>query len=281
MMSTCFVIFINNGKIAMPVCTIEGNTSVWMKLLRLLQKKKLWPVHEVQRQREAQLGLRQCIQNLQDKEVELKSELRNLADQARVEQKHGNKGKLKMLLTSSSGKRANLSLTARKRLALEQQLEALSTTQLNQEVLASMQQTSAVLKSMGLEDKLATTDEVMQELEESQRDIAGLQDALSTAVATECDDSALEAELELLLHDVPDMEVPVTINSIDKRLADAKKDADKAEVPAAGVVSDVTAETVAVSQNTSGAPNSAPPLAENLDAITADAQLVTQVAVGV
>ena len=275
-MSNYFVIFIRDGKIAMSVCTIEGNTSVWMKLLKLLQKKKLWPVHEVQRQREAQLGLRQCIQNLQDKEVELKGELRNLADQARVEQKHGNKGKLKMLLTSSSGKRANLSLTARKRLALEQQLEALSTTQLNQEVLSSMQQTSAVLKSMGLEDKLATTDEVMQELEESQLDIAGMQDALSTAVATECDDNALEAELELLLHEVPDMEIPVTINSIDKRAVNDKKDSSEA-----GIVTAKTAAAVTTSEEASSAANVARPLAQNLDAITADEQLVTQVAVGV
>ena len=203
----------------MPVCSFESNTSLWIKLLRLLQAKRLWPQHDVQTQRQAQMGLRECIQHLEEKEGDLRQELRNMADQVKKEQKNGNKSRLRMLLMSSSGKRSNLSTTARKRLALEQQLEALSTTQLNQEVLSSMQQTSAVLKSMGLEDKIATTDEVMQDLEDSQRDIASLQETLSTAIsgAGDFDDSALEAELELLLNDVPDMDAPVTVNSLGGR----------------------------------------------------------------
>ena len=200
----------------MTVCSFESNTSLWIKLLRLLQAKRLWPQHEVQTQRQAQMGLRECIQHLEEKEMDLRKELRDIAEQVKKEQKNGNKSRLRMLLMSSSAKRSNLSTTARKRLALEQQLEALSTTQLNQEVLSSMQQTSAVLKSMGLEDKIATTDEVMQDLEDSQRDIASLQETLSTAIsgAGDYDDSALEAELELLLNDVPDMEAPVTVNSL-------------------------------------------------------------------
>ena len=119
-------------------------------------------------------------------------------------------------------------MTARKRMALEQQLEALSTTQLNQEVLASMQQTSAVLKSMGLEDKIATTDEVMQDLEDSQRDIASLQESLSTGVSGvgEFDDSALEAELELLLNDVPDLDAPLLVNSIARPQVTVEQKAD-------------------------------------------------------
>lgn len=213
----------------MTVCSFESNTSLWIKLLRLLQAKRLWPQHEVQTQRQAQMGLRECIRHLEDKETEVKQELRQMAEQVKKEQKNGNKSRLRMLLMSSSAKRSNLSTTARKRMALEQQLEALSTTQLNQEVLSSMQQTSAVLKSMGLEDKIATTDEVMQDLEDSQRDIASLQETLSTAIsgAGDYDDSALEAELELLLNDVPDMEAPVTVNSLVGRKQEKPEGAEK------------------------------------------------------
>tara|TARA_B100001758_G_scaffold247398_2_gene265073 strand:+ start:3736 stop:4503 length:768 start_codon:yes stop_codon:yes gene_type:complete len=213
----------------MTVCSFESNTSLWIKLLRLLQAKRLWPQHEVQTQRQAQMGLRECIQHLEEKEMDLRKELRDMAEQVKKEQKNGNKSRLRMLLMSSSAKRSNLSTTARKRLALEQQLEALSTTQLNQEVLSSMQQTSAVLKSMGLEDKIATTDEVMQDLEDSQRDIASLQETLSTAIsgAGDYDDSALEAELELLLNDVPDMEAPVTVNSLVGRKQEKPESAEK------------------------------------------------------
>ena len=250
----------------MAVCSFENSTALWIKLLKLLQAKKLWPENEVQTQRQAQLGLRECIRHLEEKEAEVKKELRQMAEQVKKEQKNGNKSRMRMLLMSSSAKRSNLSTTARKRLALEQQLEALSTTQLNQEVLASMQQTSAVLKSMGLEDKIATTDEVMQDLEDSQRDIASMQESLSTAITVsgDFDESALEAELELLLNDVPDLDAPLVVNSTLARPQKAEKvEARKAE------------ETEAVSENVPDVKK------EEVEAASAELQLVTQVAVGV
>jgi len=60
------------------------------------------------------------------------------------------------LLTSSKHKRLRLQQTVRKRMALEQHLETLQSTLLNQQVMSSVKHTSDVLKSMGLEHQLSS-----------------------------------------------------------------------------------------------------------------------------
>ena len=64
-------------------------------------------------------------------------------------------------------------------MALEQQLDAIATTQLNQQVLSSMKQTSNALKSLGLDSTLNSVDEVMSDMQEANTDINEITQTLS------------------------------------------------------------------------------------------------------
>ena len=98
----------------------------------------------------AEMQLTDTIQELKDKETELKSELNTIAASVKRAQAAKATSKVKQLLVSSVSKRYNLSLTTIRRLALELQMDAIATTQLNQQVLSSMKETSKALKSLGL-----------------------------------------------------------------------------------------------------------------------------------
>ena len=122
----------------------------------------------------AEMQLTDTIQELKDKETELKSELNTIAASVKRAQAVKATSKVKQLLVSSVSKRNNLSLTTKRRLALEQQMDAIATTQLNQQVLSSMKETSKALKSLGLDSTLNSVDEVMADMQDSTSDILSL-----------------------------------------------------------------------------------------------------------
>ena len=165
----------------------------------------------------AEMQLTDTIQELKDKETELKSELNTIAASVKRAQAVKATSKVKQLLVSSVSKRNNLSLTTKRRLALEQQMDAIATTQLNQQVLSSMKETSKALKSLGLDSTLSSVDEVMADMQDSTSDINDITQTLSSSLTYETlDDDTLQTELALLMGDEVDgiTDAPITANSI-------------------------------------------------------------------
>jgi len=103
------------------------------------------------------------------------------------------------LLTRSRAQRQKLQLITRKREQLQTHLETLETSELNQQVISSVQETSHVLRSMGLSQNVDSVDELMQDMADSHDDVRLIQTGLSTGVGVEPESSDLEAELALLL----------------------------------------------------------------------------------
>jgi hypothetical protein len=87
---------------------------------------------------------------------------------------------------------------AKKRAGMEQNLETLRQSQLNQNMLLSMKHTTDALQTLGL--KVSDADNIMLDLEESTGDIAIMQNALSSGWSdAELSQEDLDAELELIL----------------------------------------------------------------------------------
>ena len=179
--------------------------------------KKVKATPQIEHMRMAEMQLVDTIDELKSKEETLKQELKTIAMNVKTAQAAKASTKVKQLVTSSVAKRGNLGLTTRKRMALEQQLDAIATTQLNQQVLSSMKQTSTALKSMGLDSTLNTVDEVMTDMQEATTDIGEITQTLSGTLTMETlDDDALQAELALLMGDEVDsvVQAPMTVNTI-------------------------------------------------------------------
>ena len=85
-------------------------------------------------------------------------------------------------------------------------LDTLSSSELNQQVINSVKQTSSALKSMGLGDALKQADGLHLDMEEQISDIESVQKSLATPLYDDFDDlgDGLEAELDLLLKDSDD-----------------------------------------------------------------------------
>ena len=105
------------------------------------------------------------------------------------------------LLVRSMSQRSKLTMIGKKRMALQQHLETLEASELNQQVLNSVKQTSDVLKSMGLSQKLENVDELMLDMSESHDDMRSIQVGLGTSHSTDIEDEDLEKELEMLFAD--------------------------------------------------------------------------------
>ena len=173
----------------------------WMGLMTAIRKA---PPIDVMRN--AKMTLRLTLDEIEDSELHLNAELVQLtrvvvgAQQARASGERVDVSRLKSTLMQSKKCRAKLATLAKKKLALENHMDTLDNSELNQHVLQSMQNTSHALKGMGLDKALESVDRVMMDLEDNNADLASLQTTLSTNVDAG-DDFDWEAEMQLLLHD--------------------------------------------------------------------------------
>ena len=182
----------------MTVCQVsivESLSDSWLRFLTVVRGRK--PEDDMRR---ATMMLTSSIHATASIELEIGAELAEMSSRARsLRQKHV-KADLVALLTSSKHKRLRLQQTVRKRLALEQHLETLHSTLLNQQVMNSVKQTSEVLKSMGLEHEVSRIEEVNMNLQDSLLDVSAIQDQLATNIGPGGDDDIdIESELELLM----------------------------------------------------------------------------------
>ena len=172
--------------------------SAWLNIMGLLNSKS--PAVRADGAILAKINLQDTITQLKAVEDSLKQELRTTASNVKVAQTQNAKTTLQHLLVRSRTKRLRLTQTHKKRLNMEQQLEALAMSELNNQVLTSMQKTSLALKSLGIQNSVENADEVMFDMQETHQDLTALQDVLGQAISPDViDEDHLAEELEMLM----------------------------------------------------------------------------------
>jgi myosin heavy subunit len=156
---------------------------------------------QIDNTRAAKLGLKDSLREIGATEEELKAELEALIARIRATQKQTKSmERLKPMLVQSKKIKGRLAVLQRKRDALDNHMETLENSELNQHVLHSMQRTSNALKAMGLDKSLQAVDQVMMDLEENHSDVSSFQQTLGMSAA---DDDSVDwgLELSMLLSD--------------------------------------------------------------------------------
>lgn len=166
----------------------------------------------------AKIGLQASLREIASTEEELRAELEAAIGRVRASQKQSrNLERVKPLLVQCRKIKSRLGVLERKRLALENHMETIENSELNQHVLHSMQRTSNALKAMGLDKSLQSVDKVMLDLEENHSDMSSLQQTLCVSY-TDDDDVDWGNELSLLLSD-DCTSAPEVRNSMPARVA--------------------------------------------------------------
>lgn len=163
--------------------------------------------------RHAMASLRESITEVQRCEDETAIGLRTIATQVKTVNTK-NKAPLRELLTRSRTQRQKLTLITKKRVSLQTHLETLETSELNQQVISSVKETSLVLKSMGLNQNMETVDELMMDMAESHEDVQNIQEGLSAQRGDSLEQTDLDSEFELLMQEDSDFDAPPQDNSM-------------------------------------------------------------------
>jgi hypothetical protein len=189
----------------------ESAAKTWLDFMGLA-----FGTPSIESTRYAKLSLRTTLDEIQNSEQELQDELARHVQKIKSLRKPGqpvDAMRMKPVLMQCRKVRLKLQTLEKKKTALENHMETLSNSELNQHVLQSMQKTSHALKGMGLDKTLDSVDRVMMDLEENHSDIASIQNSLSTTFDTgeDCD---WEAELALLLGETTFVSAPTMVNKI-------------------------------------------------------------------
>ena len=174
---------------------IHAAADFWMTVMRTFRTSIA-----IDNTRAAKIGLKDSLHKMDVNEEELKAELEALVARIRASLKlNKSMERVKPMLVQSKKIKGRLSVLQRKRDALDNHMETLENSELNQHVLHSMQKTSNALKAMGLDKDLQAVDKVMLDLEENHSDMSSLQQTLGMSYAD--DDVDWSLELSLLLSD--------------------------------------------------------------------------------
>ena len=201
---------------------VDSVTHVWWKLMRKFNTSK--ESIRIDSQISAKIQLQDTIEQLRGIEESLRVELRSMALQVRAAQEANAKQSMQHMLMRSHSKRIRLTQTNQKKRNLEQSLEALCMSELNEQVLSSMKKTSVALQDLGLTESIAQTDEMMLDLQETHQDVKCLQDALGqNLLPDEWDEEAMSKELDMLMSTENEamLELPLTINKMSKASQDS------------------------------------------------------------
>jgi hypothetical protein len=147
----------------------------------------------------AEMSVASSIADIAEAEEKSTRELAALVKRVRDLDPKRHRGQVLDLLARTRVLRCSLAGMAKKRGGMEQNLETLRQSQLNQNMLLSMRHTTDALQTLGL--KVSDADNIMLDLEESTGDLNALQTALSSGFEAELTQEDLEAELELVLSD--------------------------------------------------------------------------------
>ena len=147
----------------------------------------------------AELSLSSSINELKSAESRLNNDLKELVVKVRQIDPQKQRATLNENLTKSRAVRTSLANLQKKRITMEQHMETLQQSQLNQTMLVSMKHTTNALQTMGLQ--VAEADNIMIDLEEHTGDLNALQNTLASSIHgdNEFSQTDLEDELALML----------------------------------------------------------------------------------
>lgn len=165
--------------------------------------------------RSAKIGLQGSLREIAAMEEEMRAELETLIGRIKATQKQTkNLERIKPTLIQCRKIKNRLAVLERKKEALQNHVETIENSELNQHVLHSMQRTSSALKAMGLDKSLQSVDKVMLDLEENHNDMNSLQQTLCVSY-TEEENVDWGQELSMLLNDDSDcMSIPAVRNTM-------------------------------------------------------------------
>jgi hypothetical protein len=197
---------------------------LWIALVRSVRG-----VGPLEVTRNAKHALRATLDEIAYGEHELNEELaRHVLKLKMMRQSSANPerpdvSRLKPLLLQCRKIRMKIQTLSKKRLALENHMDTLDNSELNQHVLHSMQKTSHALKGMGLDKALESVDQVMLDLEENHGDVTSIQNSLA-ATFDNGEDFDWEAEMAMLLQSdtyfgdvvqpTTHVHAPLTVNAV-------------------------------------------------------------------
>ena len=173
---------------------------LWIALVRSVRG-----VGPLEVTRNAKHALRATLDEIACGEHELNEELARLIVKLKTIRQAGTAGerpdvvRLKPVLMQCRKIRMKMQTLSKKRVALENHMDTLDNSELNQHVLHSMQKTSHALKGMGLDKVLESVDQVMTDLEENHGDVTSIQNSLAISFDS-TEDFDWEAEMAMLLH---------------------------------------------------------------------------------
>ena len=157
-------------------------------------------VPPIDQTRLAKSELQEAIDSIKNTESGVRSELSTIATQVRrVDAK---KAKVTMIaqLKRSRYLRQQLNVLENKRTSLQQHLDTLDTSELNQQVISSVKRTSSALKSLGLDAEQQHLDALFIDMEDQLHGMKSIQQSLSTPMDdSDYDSSMLDQELDMLL----------------------------------------------------------------------------------
>lgn len=163
----------------------------------------------------AELSLSSSINELKSAESRLNNDLRELVVKVRQIDPQKQRATLTENLTKSRAVRTSLANLQKKRITMEQHMETLRQSQLNQTMLVSMKHTTHALQTMGLQ--VAEADNIMIDLEEHTGDLNALQNTLASSINgdNEFSQTDLEDELALMLSEdaLCAMQAPTSITT--------------------------------------------------------------------
>ena len=168
----------------------------WVAVAKLIRG-----IPEVDQRNHAKELLKKTIDDIEGNEATVRGELVAISRKVRQMDRSSMKNATMHHLKRSRYLRQQLGLLSSKRGALEQHLDTLSTSELNQQVISSVKLTSSALKSMGLDVAQSQADGLVIDMEERMADMHSIQKTLSTPMTEDYDDDfgALDEELDLLL----------------------------------------------------------------------------------
>ena len=148
----------------------------------------------------AEMSVSASISDIEEAQHKSKKELGTLVQRVREMDPVKQRMQVQEVLGRSRLLRSSLAALSKKRAGMEQNLETLRQSQLNQNMLLSMKHTTDALQTMGL--KVTDADSIMLDLEESTGDTNAMQTTLSSGFAeNEWTQDDLDAEFDLIMSD--------------------------------------------------------------------------------
>jgi len=146
----------------------------------------------------AEMSVSASISDIEEAQHKSKKELGTLVQRVREMDPVKQRMQVQEVLGRSRLLRSSLAALSKKRSGMEQNLETLRQSQLNQNMLLSMKHTTDALQTMGL--KVTDADSIMLDLEESTGDTNAMQTTLSSGFAeNEWTQDDLDAEFDLIM----------------------------------------------------------------------------------